>query len=72
MIWFLFSLIVTDHEHILEHASTKMSDVLKLIEALTSQQAIISDHQELSHIANRLRVTKNKIDFLIYDGVSTT
>ena len=61
-------IVLTDPDKILQRLQDALSENLKLPESFTNKQAIISDHQELSHLTYRLQAIKNKVDFLIFDA----
>ena len=64
----LILLLSVDPDKTLQCLQDALSENLKLLESFTNKQAIISDHQELSHLTHRLQAIKNKVDFLIYDA----
>lgn len=64
---FLIFLAITDPDKVLQRLQNTMTDYLKELESLTNNQAIISDHQEMSHFTRRFQNIKKTVDFLIFD-----
>lgn len=64
---FLIFLAITDPDNVLLGLQSTLSEYIKKLDSVTNSQAIISDHQELSHLTQRLENIKRNVDFLIYE-----
>tara|TARA_B100000242_G_C42929204_1_gene430958 strand:+ start:101 stop:313 length:213 start_codon:yes stop_codon:yes gene_type:complete len=64
---FLIFLAITDPDKVLQGLQSTLSEYVKKLDSVTNNQAIISDHQELSHLTQRLENIKRNVDFLIYE-----
>ena len=59
---------LVDTDNTLQRIQKALENNLELLKSFTNEQAIISDHQQLSHLYDRLQAIKNNVDFLIYDA----
>ena len=59
---------LVDTDNTLQRIQKALENNLELLKSFTNEQAIISDHQRLSHLYDRLQAIKNNVDFLIYDA----
>ena len=68
MIHFFFIILaIVDSDNVLLRLQSTLSEYIKKLDSVTNNQAIISDHQELSHLTQRLENIKRNVDFLIYE-----
>ena len=65
--FFVIILAIVDSDKVLQRFQNTLSEYIKKLESVTNSQAIISDHQELSHLTQRLEKIKKNVDFLIYE-----
>ena len=65
--FFVIILAIVDSDKVLQRLQNTLSEYIKDLESVTNSQAIISDHQELSHLTQRLENIKRNVDFLIYE-----
>lgn len=65
--FFVIILAIVDSDKVLQRLQNTLSEYINKLESVTNNQAIISDHQELSHLTQRLQNIKRNVDFLIYE-----
>ena len=63
---FFIIVAIVDSDKILQRLQNTLSGYIKELESVTNSQAVISDHQELSRLTQRLENIKRNVDLLIF------